>query len=227
MVRICPSVLNADQSNLAEEIKRVSPSADFIHLDIMDNRFVPNFTYDFEGASEIVRQSNLPIDLHLMVEKADHWGPRYASLRDEGVFSVTVHYEAVSELRTTLQAIAEQGVRTGVALKPATDASVITEHMDLIDMVLVMTVEPGFGGQSFMVEMMDKVRHVRHMIEERGRSYTWLQVDGGIALSTISEAAQAGADTFVAGSAVYKSDNPAVMVEQLRMRAEESIKYTR
>ena len=227
MVRISPSVLNADQNDLVKEIDRVATVADFIHLDVMDDRFVPTFTYGFEKTHDIVRESKLPIDLHLMVEDADLWGPKYASLRDDGVFSVTVHYEAVQDLGKTLSAISELGVRTGVALKPATPASVLTDFISLIDMVLVMTVEPGFGGQSFMSEMMPKVQEVRRLIERSGREYAWLQVDGGIGLSTISEAAESGADTFVAGSAVYKSDDPASTVRELRMRAEESLKYTR
>jgi ribulose-phosphate 3-epimerase len=162
-----------------------------------------------------------------MVEDADLWGPKYAAFRDEGVFSVTVHYEAVTDLERTLLSISNHGVRTGVALKPGTSASVIKDHLRLIDMILVMTVEPGFGGQSFMSEMMSKVREVRNLIEQSGREYAWLQVDGGIGLTTISEAASSGADTFVAGSSVYKSDDPAKTVAELRMRAEEAIKYTR
>ncbi len=224
MVRICPSVLNADQENLVSEIARVKEVADFIHLDIMDNTFVPNFTYDEFQTREIVRASTLPIDLHLMVENADHWGPRYAKMKDDGVFSVSVHVEATSDLRRTLRAISDEGVRTGVALKPKTDASVIEECLDGIDMVLVMTVEPGWGGQSFMHEVMGKVREVKRMLESTGRATTWIQVDGGIALSTIEEAAQAGADTFVAGSAVYRSGDPAQMVRDLRARAEAAIK---
>lgn len=224
MIRICPSVLNADQSRLSDEISRVDGTADFIHLDIMDGRFVPNKTYDEVQAREIVRASTLPIDLHLMVEDCDLWGPRYAQMRDDGVFSVTVHYEATRDLATTLTQVSEMGVRTGVALKPATEAEVIIDHLDLIDMVLVMTVEPGFGGQSFMHEMMPKVRQVRKLLEERGRFTTWLQVDGGISINTIDTAVDAGADTFVAGSAVYRSADPRLTVSELRTRAEARIK---
>ena len=220
MIRICPSVLNADQDRLKEEIDRVKCAADFIHLDIMDDRFVPNFTYDESRTREIVRSSSLPIDLHLMVEDADHWGPRYAAMKDDGVFSVTVHFEATKELETTLRGISEHGVRRGVALKPKTPAEVLIPHLESIDMVLVMTVEPGFGGQSFMAEMMPKVSKIRSALLESGRESCWLQVDGGIALSTIEEAAHAGADTFVAGSAVYRSEDPNAMVEELRKRAE-------
>lgn len=218
-VRISPSVLNADQTNLAFEISRVAAVADFIHLDIMDDIFVPNFTYDFESTKSIVSASLLPIDLHLMVEKADYWGPRYATLKESGVFSVTIHAEATADIPGTLKAIRGQGVRSGLAIKPGTTVETITEYLELIDMVLIMTVEPGFGGQSFMKEMMPKVASVRQQIRERGFESTWLQVDGGISISTIEVAAQSGADTFVSGSAVYKAENPAEMVEDLRKRA--------
>jgi len=220
MIRICPSILNADQDQLADEIEKVRTSADFIHLDIMDNKFVPNFTYNLARTREIVQASSLPIDLHLMVEEADHWGPRYAAMKDEGVFSVTVHFEATRDLSRTLREIAEHGVRRGVAIKPKTEAEVLFPTLAEIDMVLVMTVEPGFGGQSFMAEMMPKVSKIRARLTEMGRETCWIQVDGGIALSTIGEAAFAGADTFVAGSAVYRSDDPSAMVRELRARAE-------
>lgn len=219
MIRICPSVLNADQSALAREIERVGKEADFIHLDIMDDRFVPNFTYDAKQTLDIVSSSVLPIDLHLMVEDGDYWGPYYASMADAGVFSVTVHLEAVRDLGPTLQSMGEHGVRRGVALKPGTPVQVLREYLGEIEMILIMTVEPGFGGQSFMHEMMPKVREARTMLEEAGRSVTWLQVDGGISLATIGEATAAGADTFVAGSAVYRSEDPAKMVRELRAKA--------
>ena len=224
MIRICPSVLNADQAHLSDEISRVDGVADFIHLDIMDGRFVPNFTYDESQTREIVTSSVLPIDLHLMVEDCDHWGPRYAQMRDAGVFSVTVHYEATNDVESTLSKVRAEGVRSGLALKPSTSAEVIINHLHLIDMVLVMTVEPGFGGQSFMQEMMPKVRQVRELLRRSGRPTTWLQVDGGISITTIEEAVSAGADTFVAGSAVYKSSDPRLTVNELRMRAESSLK---
>ena len=220
MMRICPSVLNANQDDLKNEIKRVSDAADFIHLDIMDNEFVPNFTYDYATTERIVKDSTLPIDLHLMVNDADYWGPRYAEMKDYGVFSVTVHYEAISDLERTLQQIGDKGVRRGVALKPGTGSEVLLPYLSEIEMVLIMTVEPGFGGQSFMSEMMQKVQEVHRHLRELGRETTWIQVDGGIALNTIDQAARAGANTFVAGSAVYREPDPASMVNRLRQRAE-------
>jgi len=221
-VRICPSVLNADQNHLASEIERVAGFADFIHLDIMDDKFVPNFTYSFEQTCQIVMESVLPIDLHLMVEQADLWGPKYASLKPEGVFSVTIHYEATKDVAGTIDLIKAEGVRCGVAIKPSTPVEVLKGLLTKLDMVLVMTVEPGFGGQSFMRQMMTKVKSLSTWISAEGLSQTWLQVDGGIALSTIEEASACGADTFVAGSAVYQSDNPAEIVAELRKRAIEA-----
>lgn len=218
-VRICPSVLNANQNDLAGEIRRVSEVSDFIHLDIMDDKFVPNFTYSFDQTRQIVAESVLPIDLHLMVEQADLWGPRYAALKPEGVFSVTIHFEATKDLPRTIEMIKAEGVRCGVAIKPATPVNVLKDLLKNLDMVLVMTVEPGFGGQSFMREMMAKVEAISAQIAAEGLAQTWLQVDGGIALSTIGEASASGADTFVAGSAVYKSEKPAEIVAELRKRA--------
>lgn len=218
-VRICPSVLNANQNDLAGEIRRVSEVSDFIHLDIMDDKFVPNFTYSFDQTRQIVAESVLPIDLHLMVEHADLWGPRYAALKPEGVFSVTIHFESTKDLPRTIELIKAEGVRCGVAIKPSTPVNVLKDLLKHLDMVLVMTVEPGFGGQSFMREMMAKVEAISAQIAAEGLAQTWLQVDGGIALSTIGEASASGADTFVAGSAVYKSEKPAEIVAELRKRA--------
>jgi len=221
MIRICPSILNADFAKLPSEISKVKEFADFIHLDIMDNQFVPNKTFDFDEAREIVRESTLPIDVHLMVENCDHWGVEYANLRELGVFSVTVHFEATARIRETLSAIKDMGVRTGVALKPVTEFDLLIPYIDLIDMVLVMTVEPGFGGQKFMSQMLPKVERARDWLAANGYESTWLQVDGGISLETICDARKSGADTFVAGSAVYKSPEPGSMVRDLRRRAEE------
>lgn len=221
MIRICPSILNADFDNLPYEISRVKDSADFIHLDIMDNKFVPNTTFSFDEAAEIVRGSSLPIDVHLMVEDCDLWGVEYAKLKQLGVFSVTIHFEASSRIRDTLKTIRDMGVRTGVALKPSTDFDLLIPYIDLIDVVLVMTVEPGFGGQKFMSQMLPKVEKARNWLTENGFESTWLQVDGGISLETICDARKSGADTFVAGSAVYRSSEPGAMVRDLKLRAEE------
>lgn len=211
-VRITPSILNADFSRLNEEIARVASVSDLIHLDIMDNKFVPNFTFDFNRAAEIIRDCPIPVDSHLMVEEPEVAAPRFAEM---GSASVTYHYEAAIHHQQIIRDVHKLGARVGVALKPGTDFGVLDDLIEHIDMILIMTVEPGFGGQSFMSEMLDKVRLARTRLgaNERG---VWLQVDGGISQNTIEVAAQAGADTFVAGSAVYKAEDPAKMVTLLR-----------
>ena len=219
MIRICPSILNANFDDLPNEILRVAKSADLIHLDVMDNIFVPNFTFDFDRANEIIESSALPIDVHLMVEKADIAGPKYAA---SAAVSVTIHFEATENVAKTLAAIRENGTRAGLAIKPNTSIEVVKPFLHLIDILLVMTVEPGFGGQSFMKEMMPKVATARSWLRSNGFSDTWLQVDGGVSEDTIAIASEAGADTFVAGSAVYKAPNPADMVLKLRDLAKDA-----
>jgi ribulose-phosphate 3-epimerase len=209
-VRITPSILNADFAHLDDEIAKISHVSDLLHLDVMDNKFVPNFTFDFETCSSIISRSPLPVDSHLMISDVDHLAPAYAHA---GSASVTIHAEASENPMKTLRAIRSEGARAGLALKPGTQ---IEDYLDLVsevDMFLIMTVEPGFGGQKFMGEMMDKVRQARKLIGDRP---IWLQVDGGISLETIEIAYEAGADTFVAGSAVFNSTDPAEMVTRLR-----------
>ena len=176
----------------------------------MDNIFVPNFTFDFDAATKIIRETSIPVDSHLMVADVDQIAINYAQL---GSASVTFHVEACSDIRSTAAGIRKHGARASIALKPATEIESYEEYLDEIDMVLIMTVEPGFGGQKFMVEMMDKVRRTKRLM---GTRPIWLQVDGGVSLETIEIARQAGADTFVAGSAVFNADDPAAMVNQLR-----------
>ena len=219
MIRICPSILNANFDDLPNEILRVAKSADLIHLDVMDNIFVPNFTFDFDRANEIIESSALPIDVHLMVEKADLAGPKYAA---SAAVSVTIHFEATENVANTLAAIRENGTRAGLAIKPNTSIEVVKPFLHLVDMILVMTVEPGFGGQNFMKEMMPKVATARSWLRSNRLSDTWLQVDGGVSEDTIAIASEAGADTFVAGSAVYKAPNPADMVLKLRNLAKDA-----
>jgi len=209
-IRITPSILNADQDNLDIEIGKIAKSADLLHLDIMDNKFVPNLTWDFAAAERIIRNSPIPVDAHLMIEDPDVQAISYAEV---GCASVTIHYEATLKAKQTLTAIRRAGARAAIAIKPRTDFSVLIDLKDHLDMVLIMTVEPGFGGQKFMSDMMEKVRSARNLI---GDSDIWLQVDGGITLDTISIAKEAGADTFVAGSAVFKAEDPADMVQRLR-----------
>ena len=209
-IRITPSILNADQDNLDIEIGKIAKSADLLHLDIMDNKFVPNLTWDFAAAERIIRNSPIPVDAHLMIADPDVQAISYAEV---GCASVTIHYEATLKAKQTLTAIRRAGARAAIAIKPRTDFSVLIDLKDHLDMVLIMTVEPGFGGQKFMSDMMEKVRSARNLI---GDSDIWLQVDGGITVDTISIAKEAGADTFVAGSAVFKAEDPADMVQRLR-----------
>ena len=212
-IRITPSILNADFSRLNEEIDSIAGVSDLLHLDVMDDVFVPNFTFDFEAASKIINESSLAVDAHLMVADVDLIAVQYAEL---GCASVTIHAEATTNIPQTLKNIRRAGSRSSLGIKPNTQIEQYAEFIDDLDMFLIMTVEPGFGGQKFMENMMEKVRTTRRMIGDRP---IWLQVDGGISLATIDIAREAGADTFVSGSAVFNADDPAVMVEQLRSQA--------
>jgi len=213
-VRISPSILAADFANLERDIARIA-TADLVHVDVMDNHFVPNLTFGPQMVERLQQVSAIPLDVHLMIENPDRWAPKYAEL---GAFSVTFHAEATDrpvELARTLRGL---GSRAGIALKPGTDAAPYLGLLAEFDQVLVMTVEPGFGGQSFMVSTMTKLSAVREAIDVTA-SETWLQVDGGIDLSTITVARHAGADTFVAGSAVFGADDPAAAIAGLREAA--------
>ena len=215
-IRITPSILNADFSNLQSEIAKIAKVSDLLHLDVMDNVFVPNFTFNFESAYKIIKESSLPVDAHLMVADVDHIAPEYAQA---GCASVTIHAEATKDISGTLRAIRKIGARSGLALKPSTQIEDYVDFIDDVDMFLIMTVEPGFGGQKFMTDMMSKVSRTRAIIGSRP---IWLQVDGGVSLETIEIAADAGADTFVAGSAVFNAQDPAAMVTALRELASKS-----
>ena len=212
-VRITPSILNANRDDLAGEIERIAKVSDFIHLDVMDNVFVPNFTFDFDAAKRIIQSSPTPIDSHLMVANVDEIAIAYAQA---GSASVTIHVEAVNDVKSTVKGIRAAGARASLAFKPGTEINDYAQYLDEVDMFLIMTVEPGFGGQAFMQEMLPKIKQARSLIGDRP---IWLQVDGGISLETIEMAAAAGADTFVAGSAVFNAENPEMMVQALREKA--------
>ena len=212
-IRITPSILNADFSRLNEEIDSIAKVSDLLHLDVMDDVFVPNFTFDFEAASKIIIESSLAVDAHLMVADVDLIAVQYAEL---GCASVTIHAEATENIPQTLKNIRHAGSRASLGIKPNTQIEQYGDLIDMVDMFLIMTVEPGFGGQKFMENMMDKVRTTRKMIGDRP---IWLQVDGGISLQTIEVALEAGADTFVVGSAVFSAPDPAQMVVDLRKLA--------
>ena len=218
-VHINPSILNANFDNLENEIQKITSVSDALHLDVMDNQFVPNFTFDIARAFEIINFAKLPVDAHLMICDPDSIAPKYA---EQGTNSVTFHFEAANNVASTIRNIRSNGAKVGLAIKPATSFQEIEEFMADIDMLLIMTVEPGFGGQSFMHDQMVKVRTARAHIDNMKKEKPLLQIDGGVSLDTIAEAALAGANCFVAGSAVYKSADPAKMVDQLRQLASEN-----
>ncbi|MDN5794118.1 MAG: ribulose-phosphate 3-epimerase [Intrasporangium sp.] len=208
---ISPSILSADFANLEAELRRIE-NADWAHVDVMDNHFVPNLTLGLPVVEALLKVSPIPIDAHLMIEDPDRWAPMYA---EAGCGSVTFHIEAAHDPRGLAHAIHAAGARAAMALKPATPFAPYEELLADLDMVLVMTVEPGFGGQSFMVDQLPKVREVRDAIRRRG-GQVWVQVDGGVSAETIEQCADAGADVFVAGSAVYGAPDAADAVEHLR-----------
>ncbi|RAZ35001.1 ribulose-phosphate 3-epimerase [Microbacterium sp. SMR1] len=213
-LRINPSILAADFVNMQAELGRIR-SADFVHVDVMDNHFVPNLTFGPQMVERIQATSPIPLDVHLMISDVDRWGPGYAEL---GAASVTFHLEAATDPVALARRLRSIGSRAGVAVKPATPVEGLFDVLDEFDQILVMTVEPGFGGQSFMADQMPKLRRLADEAR-RGGSSVWLQVDGGISESTIAQAAEAGADTFVAGSAVFGADDPDAAVASLRDRA--------
>jgi ribulose-phosphate 3-epimerase len=209
--RINPSILAADFANFEREIGRIQ-TADLVHVDVMDNHFVPNLTFGPATVERLQAISGIPLDIHLMIDDPDRWAPGYAEL---GAFSVTFHAEAARDAVSLARRLREIGSRAGIALKPGTAVEPYLELLPEFDQVLVMTVEPGFGGQSFMPEVMPKLQALR---DARGGLDVWLQVDGGVTVDTIGIAAEAGADTFVAGSSVYAGD-PAANIAALRAAA--------
>ena len=213
-IRINPSILAADFVNMQAGLARIA-TADFVHVDVMDNHFVPNLTFGPQMVERIQATSPVPLDVHLMIEDPDRWAPEYAEL---GAASVTFHLEAATEPVALARRLRAIGARAGVAVKPATPVEGLFDLLADFDQILVMTVEPGFGGQSFMPETMPKLRRLADEARRRGAA-VWLQVDGGIGESTIAQAAEAGADTFVAGSAVFGADDPDAAIAGLRASA--------
>ena len=212
--QISPSILSADFARLGEELARIE-SADWAHVDVMDNHFVPNLTLGLPVVEALVKAASLPVDCHLMIADPDRWAPGYA---EAGAASVTFHVEAAAAPVRLARALRTAGARAGMALKPATPVEPYVDLLPELDMLLVMTVEPGFGGQRFLDVVLPKLRRCAEAI--RGRDLdVWRQVDGGVSAETIERCAEAGADVFVAGSAVYGADDPAAAVAALRAQA--------
>ena len=216
-IQITPSVLNADLSRLADEVARI-PSADWVHVDVMDNHFVPNLTIGLPVVESLAKSATLPIDVHLMIEDPDRWAPAYA---EAGAGSVTFHAEAAAAPVRLARELRSKGARASMALKPATPVEPVAGLLGELDMLLLMTVEPGFGGQKFLDLCLPKIRRARELVSAAGLE-VWLQVDGGISPETIERCAEAGADVFVAGSAVYSAEDPDAVVRQLRELATRS-----
>ena len=214
-VLISPSVLNSDLARLADEVDRIAQAADFVHLDVMDNHFVPNLTFGLPVIESLLRDCPVPADCHLMIADPDRWAPAYA---EAGAASVTFHLEAAQNPVAICGSIRSAGARAGVAVKPGTDVEDLADLLPCLDMILVMTVEPGFGGQSFMTDMLPKIRRARALADASGTD-VWIQVDGGIDASNIERCADAGASIFVAGSAVFRDPDPSAMIERLRALA--------
>ncbi|PZQ50297.1 MAG: ribulose-phosphate 3-epimerase [Phenylobacterium zucineum] len=213
-IRITPSVLNANLADLSREIARI-PSSDAIHLDVMDNRFVPNLTFGLPMVESIRSSTDQMLDIHLMIAEVDRWAPGYA---EAGAESVTFHVEASDAPVKLARELRSLGARASMALRPATPIEPYADLLTELDMVLLMTVEPGFGGQSFLDLVLPKLRRTRALLDARGGDI-WLQVDGGVSAETIERCVEAGADTFVAGSAVFSADDPDAMVRSLKAQA--------
>ncbi len=210
-MKIHPSILSADFANLEAELETIS-SADAAHVDVMDNHFVPNLTLGLPIVSKLFEVSKLPLDIHLMIENPDRWAPSYAEL---GCDSVTFHLEAAQDPIGLARRIREIGSKAAIAIKPNTPLSDVEQLLTEIDMLLIMTVEPGFGGQKLIPETVSKVAAARAAVKARGLSIA-IQVDGGVTESNVSQLADAGADVFVAGSAVFSAQNRNLEIAKLR-----------
>ena len=219
-ILISPSILNSDFSDLRGELAKIA-GADYAHVDVMDNHFVPNLTLGLPVVEAIVRTAPVPVDAHLMIADPDRWAPAYA---EAGCASVTFHAEAATAPVKLARDLRAAGARAGLALRPATPIEPYLDLLPEFDMILVMTVEPGFGGQSFIDGTLPKIRRTREAISAAGLD-VWVQVDGGVSRATIERAADAGANVFVAGSAVYKAEDAAAEVDALRDLAKQAHRH--
>ncbi len=213
-IQIAPSILSADFVNLARDIAAVA-NGDWLHVDVMDGHFVPNFTIGLPVVERIAEVSTIPLDVHLMIDDPDRWAPRYVEV---GASSVTFHLEAALAPIRLARELRGMGARVGIAIRPATPVEPTLEILSEFDMVLVMTVEPGFGGQTLIEETLPKIRTVRSAVDQAGGEIM-VQVDGGISADNIGRVVEAGANVIVAGSAIFGSDDPGAEVSLLRERA--------
>jgi ribulose-phosphate 3-epimerase len=216
-IQIAPSILTADFARLADEAAAVS-NADWLHVDVMDNHFVPNLTLGMPVVESLAKATDTPLDCHLMIEDPDRWAPGYV---EAGASSVTFHVEACRAPIRTAREIRAKGARAAMALRPATPIEPYEDILPELDMILIMTVEPGFGGQKFLDVCVPKIRRTRELLDKHGLDL-WIEIDGGVSVDTIERCAEAGADVFVAGSAVYAADNPNSMIDHLRTLAEQA-----
>jgi ribulose-phosphate 3-epimerase len=211
-MQIAPSILSADFARLADEVSVIGDDADWVHVDVMDNHFVPNLTLGLPVVEALLKHTSLPLDCHLMIDDPDRWAPAYA---EAGARSVTFHAEAAHAPVRLARALRAAGARAGLGLKPATPIEAYADLLSEIDTVLIMSVEPGFGGQEFLDIVLPKVRRARELVRD-GEHAVWIQME------TIERCVEAGADVFVAGSSVYNTDDPAAAVRRLRDRADKA-----